>query len=273
MNNAAKNYIDKLLNEKVTEEERKNLVEFSKKLKQWLKNKYPEINDLQVKLSISANPNPWITAISSGYKIPNELRLKILKEIHPELLSTAAGEKLDDVEYGNVSKYRLALKFDEWKKLLNETDINEETETKSYTTEEYIEKLDKTIKDIFPDFYVKVSNKSAIDNNSIHISVMIGKNKEEWINGIHNNDPLSQETIWIHDCIDDNGKIKNLISVENTYGGRLSLKDYSRIKLGWRNKTGSPEQILDYIKKYFLKVKEILKANKENIADIVKDKI
>ena len=38
MNTNAKKYIDKLLNEKVTEDERKNLVEFSKKLKQWKRN-------------------------------------------------------------------------------------------------------------------------------------------------------------------------------------------------------------------------------------------
>jgi hypothetical protein len=150
--------------------------------------------------------------------------------------------------------------------------LNESIEEKKYTKDEFINELDKTIKDIFPKSYVRVSNKAAFGNDSINITLLLGKDKSEFENGISHNDPL-QETIWIHECIDDNENIKDIITAENPYGGRLHLNDYSsKVKTGWRNKTTSPQKMIDYLKKYFENVKKIVIENKANLNKLVKDK-
>jgi hypothetical protein len=67
------------------------------------------------------------------------------------------------------------------------------------------------------------------------------------------------------------GTIEDDITAKNS-GASFSVKPpegsylaYSRVKVPFRKITGSPEKIIDYIKKYFITFKKALQDNRDNI--------
>ena len=135
---------------------------------------------------------------------------------------------------------------------------------------DFMAKLDSTIRSVFPDSHIYISNR-VLGNDSIHISFALGKDNKEWINGIIQNDPANNH-YWMHDSIDSLGNIKSIITIESAEAGSIYNKDHNRIKTGWMKKTGSPDKILDHLKKHFIKMKEVGKQNKDSIHPIVQDK-
>jgi hypothetical protein len=131
-------------------------------------------------------------------------------------------------------------------------------------------KIEATIKEIFPNSHVNAKFSSNI-MNSITIWFTLGKDKSEYANGIAQNDPLWQ--ILHVENMSKEGVLEPKLKIISTIAGRLSLKNYTRVKTGWRNYQGSPEQIIEHIRKYFTNVKQVLIANKDNIDVIVKDKV
>lgn len=137
---------------------------------------------------------------------------------------------------------------------------------------DYMDKMKETIKKHFPNSYVLVTDKGMLGGGSIFTAFAFGKDRSEWANGYIEND-AGWMHIWLHDCFDKEGKMKPMIEIESKLGGKISTKDRERIKIGWRNKKGTPDQILSHIDKYFIKLKETVIANKDKMAEIVKSKV
>jgi hypothetical protein len=135
---------------------------------------------------------------------------------------------------------------------------------------DFMAKIDSTIRSIFPNSSIVVNNRS-LGNTSICIQFSLGKDKNEWINGIEFNDP-ARNNYWMHDSIDGLGNMKPMITVECDSAGSIFDKDHTRIKTGWMKKTGSPDKVLDHIKKHFIKLKEVGKQNKDRLDPIIQDK-
>lgn len=110
--------MESLFAEAVSKDERAAITAYSKTLKAWLKKNYPE-SSWRVSTSISANPNPWITA--QAEKTPNSLRQLIIDKIFGGKEKSGV-QKWDDISYGNVQNNRLALHLSEWKKITGDSE-------------------------------------------------------------------------------------------------------------------------------------------------------
>lgn len=134
----------------------------------------------------------------------------------------------------------------------------------------FVGELESSVKKVFPDSYVSVSY-GAFGKESINISVLLGKDKSEWVNGISQNDPLNFSA-WCHDCIDDNGNMKDTITIEFK-GASLSIKSdnpmlaFGRVKIPVRKKSGTPEEVLKHIVQMAEKAKQIIKQNLDKMTD------
>lgn len=148
--------------------------------------------------------------------------------------------------------------------------LNEEAT--EISEKDYVNKIEETIKKYFPDSYIVVTDKGMLGGDSILIKFAFGKDKSEWENGIIHNDNGWMH-IWLHESFTKDGKMKPMIDVESDTAGRINTIDRESIKTGWRNKKGTPDQILSHIDKFFAKLKQTVIANKDKMDDIVKSKI
>ncbi len=126
--------------------------------------------------------------------------------------------------------------------------------------------LQKIFTEIFPNSFVKVSNQH-LNGEGFNIIFAI-LSKDEWINHILENDPVYHLFV-----IDKNKDGSFTIDVPI---GSIHRYDGSRIKTGWRKKSNvSEEKILEYLKKYLLKLRENLKEliKDMNQSEIIKTKI
>jgi hypothetical protein len=171
-----------------------------------------------------------------------------------------------------------------YEKYLNEAFDKTLNEDVSMTANELAEKIKLAIKEVFPNSYV-VSKFSTSFYPSIHVKFTLGKDQTEWSNGIIDNDPM------IHDFtidaegreLNSDGTLPEKVTIDTHRGGSISTAPtekymaYGRLKLGFRKKTDSPEKIVDYIKKYFSRAKEIIKQNIEKMhpreIDFIKSKV
>lgn len=134
--------------------------------------------------------------------------------------------------------------------------------------------IEKEVSKIFPHSYIHAEFSSSI-HPSMTVRFALGKDKSEWVNGYMDNDPISM-LIFIYGKeknIEDNGDIsgnlytKTLMSSFVIKPSAGSYYVYDRVKVPFRKTTGSPEKILDYLKKYFLLLKKELQANRNNLTD------
>jgi hypothetical protein len=165
-------------------------------------------------------------------------------------------------EENNMSRAQEYLKS---KGLLNE-------DSTPISAVDFMAKIDSTIKSIFPDSYIVV-NSRALGGDSIMIKFALGKDRSEWENEIIENDPI-YNIYWMHDSIDKTtGNMKPTFAIESNMTS-ISLKNFAgRIKTGWMKKTGTPEKILEHIKKHFTKIKDLAKQNKDKLEPIIQHKL
>ena len=88
--------------------------------------------------------------------------------------------------------------------------------------DEFINKLDSIISKHFPKSFVKVQKIERL-GKSIDVFFTLGKNKSEWINGIHENDPLHHRFMVAWDSFKDNDFTKDKIQAELVVGGSLKV--------------------------------------------------
>jgi hypothetical protein len=94
---------------------RKEIVEFSKVLKQRLSTEYGM--NFRVHVVKQVSPNPWIQLSTTDYpntKMPNELRKQAMRVIGSTPLNW------EDISYGNVRDSGISLYYVQWKSLLGD---------------------------------------------------------------------------------------------------------------------------------------------------------
>jgi hypothetical protein len=148
--------------------------------------------------------------------------------------------------------------------------------------EEYIKQIENVIKSIFPNSFIQVQIDKRINGkDSIFIQFAIGKDSTEWDHGIIRNDVLHTQ-LWLHDCINLDGTMKNMFKLELSTGNTILLAENDEtgyktkiIKIGFRGVIGDPEKILKAIKNHFIKAKSVLKEYKDRVRspELLKGKI
>lgn len=144
------------------------------------------------------------------------------------------------------------------------------TEAKKITdVDTFVDAIDSTIRKIFPKSYINVKYSERL-TKSIGISFTIGNGKSEYANGIINNDPAHHTFhIWLDKMVD--GVLPPKVVTEIGTGGTLYVKDetgrmaFNTIKVGWRKKTGTPQQTVKHFDTYFKKLMKAFVDNKENL--------
>lgn len=80
--------------------------------------------------------------------------------------------------------------------------------------------------------------------------------KQDWANGIINNDP-SHTQWWIHDAFTNAGLLP-VLKITMSQGGKVYGPHFTNAqKVGWRDKTGTPDQLLNHMKAYFMKLRMV----------------
>ncbi len=146
------------------------------------------------------------------------------------------------------------------------------TTTKYKDGNEMAEEIGKEIQKIFPKSAV-LSRFSKNLTTGITVYFTLGKDKSEYANGISHNDPMHM-TIFIGTGeFGEQGEIPNKLQLDISHAGVLHLDNFAKkIKFGWRNKKGSPEQIVKTIVDYFKKARKIYDENKDKVPEVVRDK-
>jgi len=148
--------------------------------------------------------------------------------------------------------------------------INEIKETDTFG--EWTKSLESEIKKIFPKSAVYVGLDSGIGKH-ITIFFTIGKDKSEYANKIEHNDP-ARHILMIHlnDDVTNDSSLPDKMALELVTGGSIlvappkdSFLAFGRAKIGFRKKTGTPNQIFKHVINYFKKMKTVWLANKNNL--------
>jgi len=154
-----------------------------------------------------------------------------------------------------------------WKKLLHEnTLLNEAIET----ADEFVPMIEKTIKKHFPKSTVQVKFDTRFAS-AITIQFAVGT-KQDWSHGYFEND-ISRTTMMIWGFDKEGNMPKGKIQLDPHIAGKIyvipgpgSYNAYDSVKVPIRKKTGTPEQVLKSIDKYFSDLKSTLKANKDKFS-------
>ena len=110
---------------------------------------------------------------------------------------------------------------------------------------------------------------------SVGVSFRWMKDKSKLSSGIAENDPAGHS--WIVFGFDREGNFPEgkKLSMEIGRGGSLSVKPpegshlaQGRVKVGWRNKKGSPEQLVKHFDNYMKKLKKAIEDNKEDLVGL-----
>lgn len=160
--------------------------------------------------------------------------------------------------------------------------VTEEVDSTSskMSVEEIVAKIKQVIEKHFSDSLIQVKFSTDI-LPSIDIGFTLGKNKSEYSNGIHNNDPL-HHSFSIYG-FEKNGDYKTL-SLEDVIKNFTikpeegSYYAYGRVKTPFRKlKTDDPNKIIKAIDIYFSKLAKLVKDNEDNFSkehiDVVKSKL
>jgi hypothetical protein len=177
-------------------------------------------------------------------------------------------------DFPNAKKVRLAIIKRNIASKIGDFNLNESlNEASSMTVDEFVKKLEATIKKIFPKSYIQIYASKNL-GASITFRFALGKDKSEWVNGIIQNDPLFHTWMIGWNSFTEGHFIKDKIEADMSVGGTLKIKPeegsymaFGRVKIGWRKKTDTPDKIIKHFDNYFKKVKQTLKSNKDNLPD------
>lgn len=141
------------------------------------------------------------------------------------------------------------------------------------TVDEFTKALEATIKKIFPKSFVRATASTNL-GASIGLVFALGGGKNEWTNGIIENDPLFHRWMIGWNSFTENAFIKDKIVAELSTGGSLKVDPepgshmaFGRVKIGWRKKTAPPDKMIKSMGDYFKKVKKVLKDNWDRVPE------
>lgn len=136
----------------------------------------------------------------------------------------------------------------------------------SREVDEFMNQIRSNIKRIFPDSYIDVDcqDPSKTKYAILEIQFALGKDKSQWDSGYILNDPLHHR-IWING-INPDGSLQDKLQMRVAVGNRLYLDGGSRsIKLGFKNRSAAPKNIIKALDNYFHKMNSILKEHKDEL--------
>ena len=137
--------------------------------------------------------------------------------------------------------------------------------------DEFVAQLDNAIRKHFPKSFIKVAKKKSLGEHHIYLNFYVGATRANWANGIPDND-ISRTAALIYG-VDEEGNLAPRLRLNTVTGGTFIVKPtskylaYSHIKVGFRKKTGTPEQIVQHVDKYFAKLSQTIKLNLDKIPD------
>jgi hypothetical protein len=136
--------------------------------------------------------------------------------------------------------------------------VNEELEPNDFA-----QKIKDVMSKNFPKSYAETMYSTNL-GKSIYGKFTLGSGKEEWPNGISNNDPLIHT---FHVFFNGNDKYELRWSQGNmTVKPESPHMAYGRVKTGLRDKkSATQDQVLKSIDDFFKKLKTIVKDNKDKI--------
>lgn len=154
--------------------------------------------------------------------------------------------------------------------------VNEITSVE--TVEDFATEIEKTFFSQFPDssIHVSVGNEQGSGKGKKYITIKytLGK-KGEYPNNISMNDPF-YSMISIFGMKDENFS-STKIKAELYTGGKVivdtSTTPSTSVKIGWRNKTATPVNIIKHLGNYFKKSKDVAKKYQDVLPAYVKTKI
>ena len=135
------------------------------------------------------------------------------------------------------------------------------------TPEEFATEVKKEFRNEFKSAFITANVGTGLGR---FICITFGiQSKDKWANGYFENDPASHK-IMLH--LNDDATFKTGEGLELLMGGVVhvtpapdSYLAWDSVKVGWRNKKGTPEKMLLHLKKYFAKLKTVAKENQEKI--------
>lgn len=148
-------------------------------------------------------------------------------------------------------------------------DLNYPTITRVLAAEgSVLDSMGQQLKEVFlkhfPKCYFDFSGGQLSPTNDFKmLSFRLVGDKNKLPHGISENDPA--KSLWSFELLPD-GRVK----AELSHGGRYSIVSadprfaMESVKLGWRNKTATPEQLVAYFDKYLARAKQIMQQNVNN---------
>jgi len=132
--------------------------------------------------------------------------------------------------------------------------------------DKFCETVVKEYKKKFPKAWI-VAHKRKLLGEVVYISFGV-QEKKNLSGGYEENDP-AQHKFMIHD-VKDGEFSSDKITLDVVVGGSLYIKPaegsymaYDKVKIGLRKKTGTPEQIITHLTKYFSKLDKVVKDEKK----------
>lgn len=121
-------------------------------------------------------------------------------------------------------------------------------------------RIERMVKDLMPDCYIKFSESSLGGNVSLCIHYATSN---EWINNIINNDN-GHTQLWMHDCFSrETGEQIKPFTLESSYFGYRNYKTGFKSKCKFRtiNKPSDFETIFKALTKFFTEMKTAIEAD------------
>jgi len=141
-----------------------------------------------------------------------------------------------------------------------------------HDVKKFMNDMEKSIQKLFPKSHVSVGVLKVLGDAQINVDFLLGNNKQEYPNGISRNDLAIQRITIESDGFTGENLPERMIA-DLILGGNIHEPNYNNVeKVGWRKKTGSPEQIADHIEKYFKKVRKLYEKKKDTFPANLQDK-
>lgn len=130
------------------------------------------------------------------------------------------------------------------------------------TAEELADALRTAITSIFPESFVRVSFSAQL--SPVIQIVFAFTQKDRWPNGIIENDRAFHRIFVGNGEIQRDGTVPQKVKAELLTGGKVYGPNVTnRARVGWRNRTGTPEQIIGHIEAYFTKLDKAIQGHQD----------
>ena len=127
------------------------------------------------------------------------------------------------------------------------------------TADNLVDTIKATITGLFPESFVRVRFSTSI---SPVIHIVFAARADGWPNGIVENDRAFHRIFVGNGEIGRDGTLPQRVKASLLVGGTVYGPNATNgVKVGWRNRTGTPEQIVKHFATYFAKLKTAVREH------------